>query len=44
MRFPEPPRCCAQAIGNEELFDKFEQGCALIRRDIVFSASLYIEG
>ena len=37
-------KSAAKAIGNDELFGKFEQGCALIRRDIVFSASLYIEG
>ena len=34
----------AKAIGNEELFSKLEEGAKLIRRDIVFAASLYIEG
>jgi superfamily II RNA helicase len=34
----------AKAIGNEELFQKLEAGAKLIRRDICFAASLYIEG
>ena len=34
----------AKAIGNEELYRKLNVGATLIRRDIVFAASLYIEG
>ena len=34
----------AKAIGNDELYHKIEEGAKLIRRDIVFAASLYIEG
>ena len=34
----------AKAIGNEELYQKLGAGAKLIRRDIVFAASLYIEG
>ena len=37
-------KSAAKAIGNEELFDKLEAGAKLIRRDICFAASLYIEG
>ena len=33
----------AKAIGNEELFQQLEAGAKLIRRDIVFAGSLYIE-
>ena len=33
----------AKAIGNDELFKKFDDGARLIRRDIVFAASLYVE-
>ena len=32
----------AQAIGNQELKDKFEKGSELLRRDIVFCSSLYL--
>ena len=35
-------KSAAKAIGNDELFDKFEEGCTLIRRDIVFANSLYV--
>ena len=34
----------AKAIGNDELYKKFDDGAKMIRRDIVFAASLYIEG
>ena len=34
----------AKAIGNEDLYQRIEEGAKLIRRDIVFAASLYIEG
>ena len=34
----------AKAIGNDELYAKFATGAKLIQRDIVFAASLYIEG
>ena len=34
----------AKAIGNDELYLKIQEGAKLIRRDIVFAASLYIEG
>ena len=34
----------AKAIGNDELYKKFDEGAKLIRRDIVFAASLYLEG
>ena len=34
----------AKAIGNDDLFKKLDDGAKLIRRDIVFAASLYIEG
>ena len=33
----------AKAIGNEELYRKFNEGAKLIRRDIVFAGSLYLE-
>lgn len=32
----------ASSIGEQELEDKFRQGSALIKRDIVFAASLYL--
>ena len=32
-----------KAIGNNELYQKLSDGAMLIRRDIVFAASLYIE-
>ena len=42
---PTPgPSHVAQAIGNDALFKAFGDGCDLIRRDIVFSSSLYVEG
>lgn len=31
-----------KAIGNNELQEKFEKGSELIKRDIVFCASLYL--
>ena len=34
----------AKAIGNDELYLKFSQGQKLIQRDIVYAASLYVEG
>lgn len=34
----------AKAIGNDELYAKLGEGAKLIRRDIVFAGSLYIEG
>ena len=37
-------KSAAVAIGSDELYAKFGEGAALIRRDIVFAASLYIEG
>jgi len=37
-------KAAAKAIGNDDLFAKFDEGCGLIRRDIVFAASLYVEG
>jgi len=33
----------AKAVGNDELYKKLDDGAKLIRRDIVFAASLYIE-
>ena len=33
----------AKAIGNDDLFKTFDDGAKLIRRDIVFAASLYVE-
>jgi len=32
----------AKAIGNTELESKFTAGIALIKRDIIFAASLYL--
>jgi ATP-dependent RNA helicase DOB1 len=32
----------AKAIGNTDLSDKFEAGRELIKRDIIFAASLYL--
>ncbi len=32
----------AKVIGNKELEDKFNDGVKLIKRDIVFAASLYL--
>lgn len=32
----------AKAIGNQDLENKFSTGIALIKRDIVFAASLYL--
>ena len=37
-------RSAAKVIGNDELYAKLGEGAALIRRDIVFAGSLYIEG
>ena len=37
-------RSAAKAIGNDELYTKLAEADKLIRRDIVFSASLYVEG
>ena len=34
----------AKAIGNNELYKKLDDGAKLIRRDIIFASSLYIEG
>lgn len=34
----------AKAIGNHELYKKLDDGAKLIRRDIVFASSLYLEG
>ena len=34
----------AKAVGHDELYVKLSEGAKLIRRDIVFAASLYIEG
>ena len=34
----------AKAVGHDELYVKLGEGAKLIRRDIVFAASLYIEG
>jgi ATP-dependent RNA helicase DOB1 len=36
-------KSAAKAIGNDELFEKLDVACTLIRRDIVFASSLYIE-
>lgn len=36
-------KSAAKAIGNDELFAKLDVSCNLIRRDIVFASSLYIE-
>ena len=33
----------AKAIGNDDLFKTFDDGAKLIRRDIVFASSLYVE-
>jgi ATP-dependent RNA helicase DOB1 len=44
-RLEELVRQCAvatKAIGNHELQVKFEKGSELIKRDIVFCASLYL--
>eukprot|EP00657_Telonema_sp_P-1_P007984 TRINITY_DN28437_c0_g1_i1.p1 TRINITY_DN28437_c0_g1~~TRINITY_DN28437_c0_g1_i1.p1 ORF type:complete len:106 (+),score=47.37 TRINITY_DN28437_c0_g1_i1:135-452(+) len=30
------------ALGNNELYEKFMEGIALIKRDIVFASSLYL--
>ena len=32
----------SHAIGNEELEEKFKNGSTLMKRDIVFAASLYL--
>ncbi len=32
----------AKVIGNKDLEDKFNEGVKLIKRDIVFAASLYL--
>ena len=32
----------AKAIGNTELENKFAEGIRLIKRDIIFAASLYL--
>jgi ATP-dependent RNA helicase DOB1 len=32
----------AKAIGNDELEGKFKEGIKLMRRDIIFAASLYL--
>lgn len=32
----------AKVIGNKELEEKFNEGVKLIKRDIVFAASLYL--
>ena len=37
-------KAAAKAIGNDELYLKFAQGQKLITRDIVYAASLYVEG
>ena len=34
--------CAATAVGNNEMREKFEKGSELIKRDIVFVASLYL--
>ena len=34
----------SKAIGNDDLFCKFSLGATAIRRDIIFAASLYLEG
>jgi ATP-dependent RNA helicase DOB1 len=34
--------CAAKQIGNVELEKKFTEGITLIKRDIVFAASLYL--
>ena len=36
-------RDAAKAMGNDELFSKLEESCRLLRRDIVFASSLYVE-
>ena len=32
----------AKAIGNDDLEEKFKAGIKLMRRDIIFAASLYL--
>ena len=36
-------KSAAKAMGNDELFSKLEESCRLLRRDIVFASSLYVE-